>query len=299
MKDSAHVAPRFATHALLELCKPRLTNMVVTTTLCGAAVAPGALDLRSWVSLFLGTWGVVGAANAFNCYLERDVDALMERTRDRPIVTGVVSPLMALLFSIFTAAAALGILYLGTNTLTFYLGALGFVLYVACYTPLKRISMSALFLGAVPGAIPPMMGWAAAEGRVGLGAWILFGILFFWQLPHFIAISLNRSSDYNRAGLKTLSNSLGQAAAMQHMLIYSTLLVGVSVLPYTLGLAGTPYLIVSLLLGSIFVGACVASFLNVVALNWGRVIFFGSLFYLPLVLGGWVFDQWLTRTLAF
>ena len=275
----------------VELTKPRLSFLVVLTALAGAAVAPKHLNFAEWFALVVGTSGIGGAANALNCYLERDVDALMDRTRTRPLVTGEVSPKSALLFSLVTAFASVLILGIGNNPLTAFLGLLGFVLYVAVYTPLKRISMSALFTGAVPGAIPPMMGWAAGSTRLEVGAWILFGILFFWQLPHFIAISMFRDSDYGRAGLKTLPNTLGFEAAGRHLGAYTGLLVVVTMLPAFMNLAGVYYLWTAIVSGLIFVALCAAGWLGLVSeLKWSKVVFFGTLFYLPIILGAWVID---------
>jgi protoheme IX farnesyltransferase len=275
------------------LSKPGLTRLVVLTALCGAALAPSSMSLVAWLSLLAGSLGIVGSANILNCYLERDVDALMERTRHRPLATGKMAPKVALSWGLTIAFASIVILGLGTNELTAFLGLLGFVLYVTVYTPLKRLSMTALFVGAVPGAIPPLMGWAAARGRLEEGAWILFAILFLWQLPHFIAISLNRQREYDRAGLKTVPSSLGREWAECHMFAYSGFLVLASLLPCLMGWAGRTYALATGLMGLLFVGLCIVAFLQLVRVNWNRFVFFGSLLYLPLVLGFWVVDQWI------
>ena len=276
-----------------ELTKPRLTRMVVMTAICGAAVAPGSLSGTSWLALCFGSWAIVAAANAMNCFYERDVDALMERTKDRPLVTGRLGPSFAFWASLVLASLAILALYFGTNLLTAFLGFLGFLLYVGIYTPLKRFSMSAIFVGAIPGAIPPVMGWTGVTGKIEMGAGILFAILFFWQLPHFIAISLNRLNDYESAGLKTVPGTLGSNQALKHMLAYTALLILCSLLPYPMGLAGLLYVWATGLLGILFVGLCIAGFLKVVHLNWNRLIFIGSLIYLPIILGVWVLDNWL------
>lgn len=278
-----------------ELCKARLSSFVVLTALCGAAVAPGKLSLLEWIALILGTSGIVGSANAVNCYLERDVDALMTRTKKRPLVTGRFNPSRTLFYSLLAAALSEIVLFYGTNSLTGVLGFLGFLLYVAVYTPLKRHSMSALFAGAIPGAVPPMMGWAAVTGHLDLGAWILFGILFFWQLPHFIAISLHWQPDYERAGLKTVPGSMGIPNAQRQMIFYSGLLILTGLTPAMLGLAGLTYALTNVLIGLIFIGLCLAGFFRILHLNWNRLVFFGSLLYLPIVLGVWVVDQWIVR----
>lgn len=277
------------------LTKPRLTQLVVLTALCGAGVAPGHLTLTQWIGLIFGTWGIVAAANVLNCVMEKDVDGLMKRTQERPLATGEMDSFAALLAGTCLGLAAIFCLQKTNHPLTAVLGTLGFFSYVALYTPLKRISFSALFVGAVPGAIPPMMGWSAVEGNIGAGAWILFGILFFWQLPHFIAIALNRNSEYQKAGLKTLPLSVGERAANAHMFFYTLLLVGVSLFPFRMGLAGWIYFITAMIFGIIFIGFTLAGLLNLRALNWSRIVFLGSVIYLPLVLGGWVMDLFILR----
>ncbi len=284
--------------SFFSLAKPRLTLLVVLTAACGMFLAPGSLGLAKSIGLMLGTFLIVGAANALNCYLERDVDGLMARTKDRPLVTGEISPPLAFWGGWTMAFVACALLYWSSNLLTASLGFLGFLLYIAVYTPLKRHSILALFAGAVPGAIPPMMGWTALTNSVDLTAWLLFGILFFWQLPHFIAISLFRESEYTHAGLKTFPGSLGRNSAQTHMITYTGFLLLVTFLPFQTGLAGIFYLSAALLLGILFAALCVASFFRLQDLNWGRVIFFGSLAYLPLVLGTWALDHWLTRSSA-
>ncbi|NCN42642.1 protoheme IX farnesyltransferase [bacterium] len=277
----------------LSLMKLRLSALVILTAACGAAVAPDALgqfSILSWFYLISGTVFIVGAANAMNCFLERDVDALMERTADRPLVTGRMAPVEALFFSVFTANLGLYLLF-QLNLNTMLLGFLGYVSYVAIYTPMKRKSMGALFTGAIPGAIPPLMGWAAVENNLGLGAWILFGILFVWQLPHFIAISLFRQSEYDNAGLKTVPGTMGAHSAMLQMIFWTGVLGIVSVLPAFFGLASPLYFGVACLLSVAFLIPCLMGLKEGQSSHWIRTAFFGSLAYLPIVLGMWVIDQ--------
>jgi protoheme IX farnesyltransferase len=279
--------------AYLSLTKLRLSTLVLLTSACGAAVAPdltNTFGLNSWILLLTGTLFIVAAANTLNCYLERDVDGFMERTQNRPLVTGELKPIEALLFGLLLAGAALYLLYL-LNTKTMLLGLLGFLSYVSIYTPMKRKSMGALFTGAIPGAIPPLMGWAAVENGLGLGAWILFGILFFWQLPHFIAISLFRQSEYDAAGLKTVPGSLGAENALWQMLFWTGVLGIVSVLPALLGLASPWYMGVATFLSLAFLVPCFLGLRGGQSSPWIRTAFFGSLAYLPMVLGMWVIDE--------
>jgi len=276
----------------LSLMKLRLSTLVLLTAACGAAVAPKELTFTwiEWMLLLVGTLGIVGAANALNCYLERDVDALMERTRERPLVTGQLAPANALAFSITLAAIAL-VLLQQLNTKTMLLGFLGFLSYVAIYTPMKRKSMGALFTGAIPGAIPPLMGWAAVRNDLELGAWILFGILFFWQLPHFIAISLFRQEEYDHAGLKTVPGTLGSQNAILQMIFWTGILGIVSVLPAFFNLASPLYFGAATVLSLAFLVPCLMGLKEGQHSPWVRTAFFGSLAYLPIVLGMWVLDQ--------
>jgi protoheme IX farnesyltransferase len=243
--------------------------------------------------LIVGSFGIVGAANAVNCWLERDVDALMTRTAERPLATGRIDATHALIFALVLAAASLALLYFGNNDRTAALGLLGFLSYVAIYTPMKRHSMNALFSGAIPGAIPPLMGWVAVRGHIELGAWILFGILFFWQMPHFIAISIFRQTEYDHAGLKTVPGTLGTESARHQILLFTGLLGMVSLLPYVLGLAGPLYLVTALATGVAFLIPAILGLSERGQIRWVRAVFFGSLAYLPVVLGMWVIDQWI------
>jgi heme o synthase len=273
------------------LLKFRLSTLVVLTCLAGAAVAPGDFFFWDWVLLILGTYGIVGAANALNCYLEKDVDGLMERTADRPLPRGRISSWGALIFSMLLCIASTAVLWIAFNPKTAVLGLMGHVSYVAVYTPLKRRSMGALFSGAIPGAIPPLMGWMASQGALDLGAWILFAILFFWQLPHFIAISLFRLKEYDAAGLKTLPGTLGCDIARSQMLLYSGILGFVTLLPYGLGLAGNFYLLFSSVAILLFLLVAALGTFEKSGMKWVRLTFFGTLAYLPIVLGVWILDQ--------
>ena len=281
---------------LLSLTKPRLTSLVVLSAAAGLAITPQEVGTSTFLWIIFGIFLVVAAANTVNCYLESDVDALMSRTRNRPLVRGSLKPSTALIFGMSLAALSFVVLLWKSNLITAVLGLLGFALYVAFYTPMKRRSMLALFAGAIPGAIPPMMGWTAATNQINTTACLLFGILFFWQVPHFIAISLFREKEYTNAGLKTFPGTLGLRSAQTHMILYSAFLIFITFLPFPLGLAGVYYLSTALILGLLFTGLCVASFFALKPLNWSRIIFFGSLAYLPLVLGMWVLDHWLTRS---
>jgi protoheme IX farnesyltransferase len=226
-------------------------------------------------------------------YLERDVDPLMERTRDRPLVRGTVSPEAALVFG--TALACIGgpLVGLGSNLLTGVLGMLAFGSYVAVYTPLKRHSGAALFVGAVPGALPPLMGWTAVTGHLDAPGVALFAILFCWQVPHFLAIAIYRGADYARAGLKVLPLSISSTATRFTILAFTLALVVATVVLGPLHVAGRPYVVAAVLLGAVFVGWAVAGLrrLSPPSLRWARSLFFYSLVYLTLLFVALIVDR--------
>ncbi len=270
--------------------------MVVITTGFGALLAPGWTQVPTiqLIALVLASTLIVAAANVFNCIIEKDTDILMERTRNRPLPQKRLKVSEAMIFGLGLLILSIFIFAKFTNTLALNLALTGFLSYVFLYTPLKRFSSAALYVGAIPGAIPPMIGFAGVAGRLDLAAWILFWILFFWQLPHFIAISLFRFEDYKNAGLKTLPGQFGKDSAQSQMLLYTGGLVAVSFAPYFAGLAGVIYLTSALLVGIGFATICVAGFFDAQKINWSRVVFLGSLAYLPIVLGIWALDRWIS-----
>jgi protoheme IX farnesyltransferase len=174
---------------LLDLAKPRITSMVVFTTAMGLWLAPGTIGAARTALLLCGTALLVGSANTLNCWYERETDGLMIRTRNRPLPAGRLDPWTALAFGAVCGVFAIPILAIAINPLTALLGAIAHATYVLVYTPLKKLSPWALEIGAIPGAIPPLMGWTAATGTLSLPGWFLVGILFFWQIPHFLAIA--------------------------------------------------------------------------------------------------------------
>jgi protoheme IX farnesyltransferase len=260
---SAPSSPLAVLRDYLALSKARIVLMVLITTAAGYFfAAPHPDGLLLFHTLF-GTALVAAGTNALNQYIEREHDALMRRTRMRPLPDGRIRPRTALVFSAGIALLGTAYLVVTVNVLTAVLGALTLTSYIFVYTPLKRVSTICTVVGAVPGAIPPLMGWTAATGSLGIGGWILFGILFFWQLPHFMAISWIYREDYGRAGFAMLSvrDGDGSATARQAVL-YSLALIVVSVLPPFFGLAGTGYLIGASLAGAALTAAAVAFYFN-------------------------------------
>jgi len=275
---------------LVELGKPRITALVVLTTALGLWLAPGSLGGWRAGTFLLATALLVASANTLNCWVERETDGRMLRTMNRALPGGRLDPVAALAWGLAVGAVALGLLSWTTNTLTLALGAGALFSYVLLYTPLKRVGWWALLVGAVPGAIPPLMGWTAVTGRLTAGGLALFGILFFWQLPHFIAISLYLKDDYRRGGLRVLPLVHGDAAARRHLFAYTLLLVAVSLTLRPLGLAGAPYVAAAAVLGAGFIGLAASGLRPAAGAAWARRAFAYSLVYLPLLIGALVLD---------
>jgi protoheme IX farnesyltransferase len=267
---------------LLLLAKPRLSGLVVLTTAGGLALAPGRIGAFRAAVAILGTAAVVGAANALNCYLERDVDARMRRTRDRPLPAGRVEPFVALALGVMIPAFALPLLALAANGLTAFLAFLALAVYVGVYTPMKQRSTLALFVGAIPGAIPPLLGWTAVTGRLDPGGLALFALLFAWQLPHFLAISIYLAEDYARGGLKVFSLVHGERATRAFIAASSVVLLAASLALLPLGVAGTAYGVVAAVAGAALSGYALAG-LGGSGGRWARNLFLGTLLHLTVL----------------
>jgi protoheme IX farnesyltransferase len=278
----AHAAPLQIAKDLLLLAKPRLSGLVVLTCAGGVALAPGHLGTARAIVTILGTAAVVGAANALNCFLERDVDALMRRTRDRPLPAGRLDPFTALGLGLLVPVFALPTLALVANPLSALLAFVALVTYVAIYTPMKRRSTLALFVGAVPGAIPPLLGWTAVTGRVDAGGLALFALLFAWQLPHFLAVSLYLREDYARGGLRVFSLVHGEPATRIAIAVSAVVLVPVSLALLPLGVAGTVYGVVAVVLGTAL-AALALSGVGKEGGRWARTFFLATLVHLTVL----------------
>lgn len=265
------------------LTKPRITLMVLTTTAGGLFLAPARVNLTTLVCTLLGMALIVGGANALNMFIERDIDANMTRTRLRPLPAGRMAPRAALVFGIVLSVAAVPILAFGVNALTALLAVLANVIYVLAYTPLKQRSHLALEVGAIPGAMPPLLGWTAAMNRVNGAALVLFAILFFWQLPHFHAIALFRREEYARAGLQVLPNVRGDDATKHAIVRYLAVLLAVSLLLFPLGVAHRVYLFTALGLGAVFFGWGCWGLREASGPRWARSLFGISILYLVLL----------------
>ncbi|HVG08574.1 MAG TPA: heme o synthase [Thermoanaerobaculia bacterium] len=270
---------------LKELTKPGITLMVVLTAGLGFLLAEReGISFLLLVHTLLGTALVSAGASALNQVVERETDALMRRTAQRPLPAGRMDPDVALLFGVALGVAGLAELALGVNLLTALLGAVALAGYVFVYTPLKRVSSLSTIVGAIPGAIPPMMGWSAVRNEIDLAAWVLFGILFFWQMPHFLAIAWLCRDDYREAGfpMLTVSDPEGLRTARQ-VLLYGAVLVPVSLMPSLLGLMGSVYFVGALALGLAYLGFGVA-FARSRNTPGARWLMLASILYFPAVL---------------
>ncbi|HYG64473.1 MAG TPA: heme o synthase [Thermoanaerobaculia bacterium] len=280
-----HAVPVSRLSDLSEMVKPGITLMVVLTTGLGFLLAQeSGVAVVLLLHTLLGTGLISGGASVLNQVLERDVDALMRRTANRPLPAGRLDPDTALLFGVSLAVLGLVELVFFVNLLTALLGAAALAGYVFLYTPLKRVTSLATVVGAVPGAIPPMMGWSAVRGELDLPAWVLFGILFFWQMPHFLAIAWLCREDYGNAGfpMLTVDDPDGRRTARQAIL-YCAPLVPLSLLPSVLGLMGTVYFIGALALGLAYLGFAFG-FARHRSTAGARGLMFSSLLYFPGVL---------------
>lgn len=288
--SAAPVAPSLA-RDVLELAKPRITMLELIMMFGGMALAPVRPGTLALVGATVGTALVVAAANALNMFIERDSDRLMERTRQRPLPAGRLRPQVALAFSGVCLLLSMVCLFVLVNPLTGLLGLLGFASYGFVYTPLKRRSALALAIGAIPGAVPALMGWTAATGTLDAVGLIYAGILFFWQIPHFLAIAMYRSREYAAAELVVTPNVVSETSTRVRVVAYTIALVAVSLLLVPTGAAGWLYLTVAGVLGAWLLGLTVAGVAgtsdNAVA---GRRIFIASLIYLPILALGLVVD---------
>ena len=279
----------------LELTKPKLSSLVMITVLVGwASAAPFARP--PWTGPLLGLLFialVAMGASALNCYVERGTDALMERTRHRALPSGRLSPHSALGFGLALLGLGLPALYFVTNPLTAALAALAAFSYVLAYTPLKRFGPSALFVGALPGALPPVLGRTAVTGILDATVLKLFALLFVWQIPHFLALSFYYARDYQRASLPVYGNTWAFGRLAWATLLFTLLLGALSVWPAAKH-TNTAYLPCVLLLNAFFLLLSLAAFWASDVEKkklWARAYFIGSLFYLPLLLGIVIFFE--------
>lgn len=277
-----------------ELTKPRLSFLSVVTAVVGYLAADPARDLLLLTSLVLGTALAAGGAAVLNQWLERDADARMARTRSRAIPAGRINPVHALVYGLLLSATGCTLLFFGSNALAALLTVLTVASYVLLYTPLKQLTTWNTIVGAIPGALPPLIGWAAAEGSIGTLGWLLFAILFFWQMPHFYAIAWNHRKDYAQGGFVMLSNAdtTGRKVAI-HSLAHCIALLLCTVLPTLMGYTSWIFAAFALCMGIYLLRPALA-FLRADQRDLGaRKLFIASICYLPALLVPLVVDLWL------
>jgi protoheme IX farnesyltransferase len=277
--------------AYSELLKPRLSLLVAFSCAFGYVLASPAINWAMLAMLFLGGFLISGASITVNQILEKDLDKLMSRTQNRPLPTGRLSVNEAISFCLFTLAAGVSILLLYTNMFTTLLSVVSMILYSFVYTPLKRVGPIAVLVGAIPGALPPLLGWTAATGAVSHEAMIIFGIQFIWQFPHFWAIAWVADDDYKKAGFKLLPSG-GQKdlnTAIQIM-IYTLFLIPLGLLPATFGITGINSAIAVTICGVLFL-AQTFSLMRSGDRRSAVKIMFGSFLYLPIVQIAYLLDK--------
>ncbi|HTY55442.1 MAG TPA: heme o synthase [Candidatus Binataceae bacterium] len=274
----------------LELTKPRVVSMVLVATAAGFYLGGiRAFDYLLALHLMIGTALAAGGTLALNQYFERDLDAMMLRTRMRPLPDGRLTPIEALIFGMVTTVAGLLYLWFTINALATIVTLVIGVLYLGAYTPLKRVSAICTVVGAIPGALPPVAGWAAARGTLSVEPLALFAIMYLWQLPHTLAIAELYRTDYARAGIRLLPIDDPRATGRQ-VVSNSLALLAVGMLPTILGFAGLTYFLVALTAGAIMLvyGVKLAAAPGPAA---ARRLLFASLVYLPIVLLVLVLDK--------
>lgn len=278
--------------AYAELTKPRITFLIVLTSAAGFCLgAKGGVDYIRFMHAMLGIALLSSGIATLNQYMERELDALMRRTMMRPLPTGKLAPVEALIFGAMLVVVSEVYLALLVNPLTALLGLTVVAGYLFMYTPLKTRSTLSTAVGAFPGAMPPLIGWAAASGEVTTGAWVLFAILFLWQFPHFLAIAWMYREDYGRAGIRMLPvvEPEGRITGQQ-IVAYTLMLVPVSLLPAWMGLSGKIYFYGAIVLGLLFLSSSITAALSK-SRQQARRLLLASVLYLPLLFGLMVLNQ--------
>jgi protoheme IX farnesyltransferase len=278
--------------AYIELTKPRITFLIVLTSAAGFCLGSrGAVNYLTFTHAMIGISLLSSGIATLNQFMERDLDGRMRRTENRPLPSGRLAPFEALWFGITLTLCAELYLALSVNVLTAVLGLTVIAGYLFLYTPLKTRTSLSTAVGAFPGAMPPLIGWAAARGEIDVAAWVLFAILFLWQFPHFLAIAWMYREDYGRAGIRMLPvvEPDGRVTGQQ-IILYSLMLVPVSLLPAFLGISGRFYLIAALILGLLFLASSIRAALSK-SNQHARQLLLASVLYLPLLFGVMVLNR--------
>lgn len=280
---------------LIALSKPGIVIMCLVEAAGGLWLAPGSATLGTWLWTFLGLTLVVASSNAWNMVWEREGDKHMKRTRNRPLPSGRMNLATAATFAALTGIGSLWVFASQVNTLSSWLALASMFSYVLVYTPLKRVTSWSLPIGAIPGAMPPLIGWAAATGSVGAPGVVLFAILFLWQIPHFLAISLYRKDDYQAAGIVIVPVVMGEETTKVQALVSSLFLVPISLLLVPMQVAGFFYFVVASVAGGAFFVLSMRGFEPHPTNAWARRFFLASLLYLPALTIALILDAWVPR----
>ena len=292
--ESAVVIPSTAIklRALKELWKPRLSVMVAFSSVFGYVLGVSdSVNWRTLILLFIGGFLVSGAAVTINQVMEVEYDRLMDRTKNRPLPSGRVTVNEAWVFAAFSCLTGLLLLWIYTNPLTTLLSIISLLIYSFIYTPLKRVGPVAVFVGAIPGALPPLLGWTAATGGINYMALIIFGIQFIWQFPHFWAIAWVADDDYKKAGFRLLPNGgrKDMETAFQIM-IYTLFLLPISLLPARFGLTGINSAFIAVVCGALFLGQTFLLMKDPTKKSALKIMF-GSFIYLPVIQVAFILDK--------
>jgi protoheme IX farnesyltransferase len=273
-----------------QLTKMRLATLVVFSAAMAFMTAPGTIDFVKMGWLILGGFLVTGSANGFNQVMEQELDKLMDRTKSRPLPSIRMGVNEALMVCIVTGLVGVFILWHYTNLASAVLGLLAILLYTLVYTPMKRKSPIAVFIGAVPGAIPPLLGWVAATGTFNTGAWLLFGIQFLWQFPHFWAIAWVLDDDYKKAGFNLLPTGKRDKGSALQTVLYTISLVPIAVMPLVFNISGWLSMVLMLAVTFYFLFQAIQLYREC-SVEAAKKLMYGSFFYLPVVQIAMVIDK--------
>ena len=292
IQDTKAIGLKEKLAAFLELTKPRIAFMLVLTSAAGFYLgSKGSFDFLLFINSMIGITLLAFGVATLNQFIERRTDALMERTAKRPIPTNKVSPAEALVFGlILTVSAEIYLAFL-VNTLTAILGLVVIVGYVLLYTPLKTKTSASTAIGAIPGAMPPLMGWTSSANEITLGAWVLFALLFLWQFPHFLAIAWMYKEQYRKAGILMLPvvEKEGKITAIQ-IVTFTLMLLPISIAPFFIGVAGSVYLVGASVLGLWFLVSSIQT-ARAKSVEQARKLLLVSVLYLPVIFALMVFNH--------
>ncbi|MDH5718386.1 MAG: heme o synthase [Spirochaetia bacterium] len=267
------------------LIKPKIVIMCLLMNISGIVLAVTKYSIefsQAFIAIIAFIFNVA-AANALNMYFERNSDKLMKRTAKRPLPAGKINPVLALVFGSTLGILSLVLLYAYVNKITFILGTVALFLYVFVYTPLKYKTSSALIIGAIPGAMPPLMGYTSVMNEINSTGLVLFAILFLWQMPHFLAISITRKKEYAKAGIKALSIKIEEKYVYMHMIFYSIILIPAALLLVPVENLGWVYMLLSILLGLWFLFSILKGYKSPKKVKLSRQIYLKSMVYLPVL----------------